>query len=245
MIRGIEPNWQVSAKVRGITTFRSGGVSSAPYESLNLALHVGDEPTAVLSNRQLVNQQLNLPSAPRWLHQTHGADIVTVTGQDFSCPPEADASYTQTAGQVLAIMTADCLPLFLANSTGTEIALLHCGWRSVANGIIERAVENFDSPLHTLHAWLGPAIGPNNFVVGEDVKLAMTQLSPSYANHFKVSNDRWLLDLFGLVTSELNRVGINHVGISGLCTVEHASRFFSYRRDGQTGRMVSLLWLEA
>lgn len=244
MIQGIEPHWQVSAKVRGITTFRSGGVSAAPYQSLNLGLHVGDEPAAVLANRRLLEQQLSLPTTPRWLNQTHGTDIITVTEQEFTYLPEADASYTQTVGQVLAIMTADCLPLFIASADGTEIALVHCGWRSVANGIIERTLQHFQSSTSNLHAWLGPAIGPHHFTVGSDVNKAMELLSVNYECHFKPFNDRWLLNLFSLISSDLKRLGMKNVSSSNACTVEHEQHYFSYRRDGLTGRMVSLLWLE-
>lgn len=244
MIKGIEPNWQVSAKVRGITTFRSGGVSAAPFQSLNLGMHVGDDPAAVLSNRQLLAEQLQLPSMPHWLNQTHGTTVVSVTGEAFNQLPNADASYTKVKNQVLAIMTADCLPLFIATADGTEIALVHCGWRSLANGIIEHTLQRFHSPTDKLHAWLGPAIGPSNFTVGDDVKMAMKELSPSFGYHFKSYQDRWLLDFFGLVTAELSRLGLSNTTSSNMCTVEQESQFFSYRRNGQTGRMVSLLWLE-
>lgn len=244
MIKGIEPNWQVSAKVRGLTTFRSGGVSVAPFQSLNLGMHVGDDPAAVLSNRQLLVEQLQLPSSPRWLNQTHGTTVVSVTDEAFNQLPNADASYTKVKNQVLAIMTADCLPLFIASADATEIALVHCGWRSLANGIIEQTLLRFSSPVNRLHAWLGPAIGPNNFTVGDDVKVAMLKLSPNFGVYFKTYQDRWLLDLFGLVTAELSRFGLSNTTSSNMCTVEHQSQYFSYRRDGQTGRMVSLLWLE-
>jgi len=242
VLHGIEPTWQVSSKVRGITTFRSGGVSAAPYHSLNLGLHVGDVPAAVLQNRLLLEQHLHLPNPPYWLNQTHSTNIIRVGTDTTTDIPEADASYTNVPECVLAIMTADCLPLFLSTLDGSEVALIHCGWRGVANGIIERTLQQFTAPLSRLHAWLGPAIGPNNFEVGSDVKMAMACLSTEHENYFKQQQDRWLLDLFGLVTNELRRLNVGCVASSNVCTVEHEDRFFSYRRDGITGRMVSLLW---
>ncbi|RUO39030.1 peptidoglycan editing factor PgeF [Aliidiomarina taiwanensis] len=244
MIETVAPRWQVNSRVHGFTTLRSGGVSTGPYAALNLGLHVGDNEAAVRENRLRVSKYCHLPPEVHWLQQVHGTDVVHVS-QAPQLVPEADASYTRTPQQVLAIMTADCLPLFIADHAGTEIALLHCGWRSVAGGIIERTLASFQTPTGGLHAWLGPAIGPLAFEVGDDVVQAMVQMQPNHLSHFKASGNRWLLDLPALVTAELSRHGVYHVSSSGQCTYSESERFFSYRRDGQTGRMASFLWLAA
>lgn len=239
----ITPTWNVNSRVRGFTTLREGGVSTGSYDSLNLGLHVGDNDMAVLENRARVAKQFQLPATVHWLQQVHGTNVAHIA-QAPEGIPEADASYTQVTQQVLAIMTADCLPLFLVDEAGTEIALVHCGWRSVAGGIIERTLDAFQTPTQQLHAWLGPAIGPSIFEVGDDVKQAMVRLHPEYEMFFKVFGTRWLLDLPALATAELGRYGVRHVTSSGCCTYTDSERFFSFRRDGVTGRMASYLWLE-
>lgn len=244
MIQVLAPDWPVPKKVRGFTSFRHGGMSRGAYASLNLGLHVGDNPEAVLHNRQSLQQAYQVPNEPHWLEQTHGTNVIRVTTTAQAQPPSADGSYTKQVGQVLAVLTADCLPLFLASLDGKEIALVHCGWRGVAQGIIANALAQFQTPLNSVCAWLGPAISSSAFEVGADVLQAMVVLQASHSQHFIPHQERWLLDLFALVTDELQALGVEQVYRSQLCTVANPQQLFSYRRDGVTGRMASLLWCE-
>ncbi|WP_113908301.1 peptidoglycan editing factor PgeF [Aliidiomarina celeris] len=244
MIEVLTPQWSVSTKVHALVTTRVGGLSAAPFQSLNLGAHVNDLPAAVQENRRLLQQQFKLPQPPRWLNQVHGQQIVQFSALEHSDIPEADGSYTKHPGVVLAVLTADCLPLFLTNAEGTEISIVHCGWRSIAQGIIEQALQNFDSAADTLQAWLGPAIGPRAFEVGDDVLLAMRALNKSHEAAFTPQPSRWLLNIYALVSAELKRHGVTHITGGEHCTFNQANSFFSYRRDGVTGRMASLIWIE-
>ncbi|RTE85444.1 MULTISPECIES: peptidoglycan editing factor PgeF [Gammaproteobacteria] len=239
----IFPRWQLPASVKCALTTRVGGCSTPPFHSLNLGQHVGDLALSVKENRNQVKQYLNLPSKPHWLNQVHSNRVVVPSQFDWDDPPEADAAYTCEPSQVLAIMTADCLPLLLVGSNTTEIAAVHCGWKGVANGIVEKTLEHFKSPRENISAYLGPAIGPEAFEVGEDVRHAFLKLSPTHEKHFMQFAAKWKLDLASSVVSELQRFGVVKSTVSGRCTFSEEDTFFSYRRDGTTGRMAAFIWI--
>lgn len=241
----ITPDWPAPANVKSLQTTRIGGKSVAPYDSLNLGGHVGDEPLTVAANRQLLNQYV--PSEPLWLNQVHGLDIVSA--HEASCLPSADGAYTDKKGAVCAVMTADCLPVLLCNTLGTEVAAIHAGWKGLLDGVIEAGVAKMQSPSSEIMAWFGPAIGPNAFELGNDVRDAFIQHHELAVEAFvKVTNypgqDKWLGNIYQLATQRLNRLGVNQIYGGGLCTHTDASRFFSFRRDGVTGRMATLIWLD-
>jgi YfiH family protein len=223
-------------------TTRHGGISLPPYASLNLGDHVGDSPDAVEQNRKLVAGQLHLPAQPRWLNQTHSTTVVNTTSS--GC--EGDACYTDRIAEVCAVMTADCLPLLVCNRNGTEIAAIHAGWRGLFAGVIEAAISSFDSTPDELLVWLGVAIGPAHFEVGEEVRRQFIGEDRRAIAAFRPSNrsGRWLADIYQLARLRLQRQGVEQIYGGGLCSYADAERFFSYRRDGVTGRMASLIWME-
>ena len=243
MIRPLELRWPVPARVKAMITTREGGVSSPPYDSLNLASHVGDEPSVVTQNRALLRESCGLPSEPFWLQQVHGCEVVDAASGHPGC--EADAVYSRTPGQVCAVMTADCLPLLMTDRAGSEVCAVHAGWRGLAEGVVESAVSRFTAETQELLVWLGPAIGPQAFEVGEDVYRAFVSQWADDAQAFK-RNDRgrWLADIYQLARLRLARLGVGYVGGGEYCTLSQSALFFSYRRDGVTGRMASLIWLE-
>lgn len=243
MIRPLQPDWPAPAQVKAILTTRRGGDSRPPYDSLNLARHVGDEPSVVAQNRSLLRQACNLPGEPFWLQQVHGCDVADVTRDLPGC--EADAVYSRTPGQVCAVMTADCLPLLMTDRAGAEVCAVHAGWRGLAGGVIESAVSRFRAETQALLVWLGPAIGPQAFEVGDDVYRSFVSQCAEDAQAFS-RNDRgrWLADIYQLARLRLARLGVGYVGGGDYCTFSQPSLFFSYRRDGVTGRMASLIWLE-
>jgi YfiH family protein len=233
------PDWPAPANIHAATTLRTGGVSAGPYASLNPALHVGDDLDAVIQNRRLIREKLALPSEPFWLEQIHSNKIVKA-GIEAGLP-QADASHTDAPGVVCAVLTADCLPLLLCSSDGQRIAAVHAGWRGLAAGIITHAVLALGGK--DLLAWLGPAIGPDRFEVGEDVRAAFVQKSPDFAEAFKPqAGGKWLADIYRLARIELNALGITSIHGGQFCTVAEPDRFFSYRRDTVTGRMATLIW---
>ena len=244
----IPADWPAPPQVRAGVTTRRGGRSRPPFDSLNLALHAGDDPRAVKRNRARLQQLLELPSAPCWLRQIHGS----ATLEHPACPdgtPEADGIRTRVPGEVCAVLAADCLPLLLCNKAGSEIAAAHMGWRGLCRGIIGNAVSAFATPPAGLLAWLGPRISQDHYEVGEDVARAWRAgpgaaavddnqaLRPGRAGH-------WQLDLGGLATIELKRLGVTQIHDCGRCAWEREDLFYSCRRDGQTGRMAALIWLE-
>nr|WP_275974581.1 peptidoglycan editing factor PgeF [Shewanella algicola] len=230
-------------------TDRHGGCSLAPFDSLNLGLHVGDNPQHVLANRAALRQRLSLPAEPLWLEQVHGVDVVNMAHLKLSdstslSPIKADASYSNKAGDVCAVMTADCLPVLLCNQQGTEVAAVHAGWRGLCAGVIEQAVELFDSATTELMAYLGPAIGPQAFEVGAEVHDAFMQKHPQAAQYFIPHHNKYLADLPGLASLRLAKMGVSQVFNANVCTFTDPD-YFSYRRDQQTGRMASLIWLKS
>lgn len=236
----IIPDWPAPATVKALQTTRAGGVSVTPYGNFNLGSHVGDNPLAVARNRMLLAPLL--PSEPVWLNQTHGLSVVDVA--QAGCLPEADASVSAHPGAVCVVMTADCLPILLCNERGSVVGAAHAGWRGLCDGVIEATVNAMKVPAPTLMAWLGPAIGPTRFEVGDEVRAAfMTQQPHAAAAFMPGANGKWLADLYQLARLRLNALGITRVYGGGLCTHSDAERFYSYRRDGATGRMGSFIWL--
>ena len=229
-------------------TTRRGGLSSGPWRSLNLAYHVGDCSVAVQQNWQLLSALLHFPSAPQLLEQVHGTEIVVA--QDDGVIRRADGCYSNQPGVICSVMTADCLPILLCNRQGTEVAALHAGWRGLADGIVASGVSEFKTPATQLQAWLGPAIGKANFEVGEDVYSAFIANAPAWGRasdidqcFIRTQSNRWYADLYALAKLALIAQGVTQVYGGQFCTYAEADRFYSFRRDGQTGRMASLIWI--
>ncbi len=238
----IRPDWPVQRRVRSAVTTRYGGVSLPPWDSLNLGDHVGDDPQAVAENRRRLHEALQLPAEPLWLSQVHGCAVADAASDSPGC--EADAAFADRPGVVCAVLTADCLPLLICDAAGEQVAAVHAGWRGLAGGVVEQAVARFAAPPEAIHVWLGPAIGPDAFEVGEEVREAFMAHDHGASDAFRPSpTGRWLADIYTLARRRLALQGIRSVSGGGFCTYSE-SRFYSYRRDGQTGRMASLIWLE-
>lgn len=242
----IYPQWPAPANVRAATTTRQGGVSQPPYDSLNMAGHVGDDPLAVAANRRRVSEALLLPDSPNWLSQVHGSGVANLD-LDTEGMPEADASMTGQAGCVCAVLTADCLPVLFCDKAGTRVAAAHAGWRGLAAGVLEATAASLDVPGDEILAWLGPAIGPASFEVGNEVYEAFVDQDASAGNAFKKTEmpGHWLADLYRLARLRLEKIGVTEVFGGDYCTFKDSERFFSYRRDGNTGRMASLIWMQS
>jgi len=238
----IIPEWPAPKRVRAISTTRTGGVSVGPYASLNLALHVGDQAQAVAENRRRLQAMFGLARSPSWLSQVHGT--VVVEAQDFAEVPAADAAYSLAPGGACVVMTADCLPVLFADDAGTCVAAAHAGWRGLLDGVLEATVARLPVARERLMAWMGPAIGPAAFEVGAEVRDAFLARDAAATNTFVAGNNgRWLCDLYALARMRLAAQGVNHVYGGGLCTYSDPERFYSFRRDGVTGRMASMIWL--
>ncbi len=239
----IYPDWPAVAQVKALTAARTGGFSRGPYESFNLADHVGDAAQAVRRNRALLRHALELPSEPLWLKQVHGTTVIDAATAQPGVT--ADGAYTRKPGVVLAVLTADCLPVFLCDRRGTTVALLHAGWRGLAAGIIEAGVRAMQVAPGDLLAWLGPAIGPDAYEVGGDVRDVCVGKDKAAEEAFQPGKSgRWLADLYLLARHRLSSLGVEDVSGGDCCTARELQRFFSYRRDGTCGRMASLTWLE-
>lgn len=237
----LEPDWPAPPGVCARITTRAGGVSGGPYAGLNLGDHVGDDPAAVARNRALLAARL--PHPPLWLRQVHGTGVADARQCHTGC--EADASVTRDAGTVLAVLTADCLPVFLADDTGRAVAVAHAGWRGLAAGVVERTVASLGTDPERVVAFLGPAIGPRAFEVGDDVRDAFVPGDREAARAFVPHGaGKWLADLYSLARMRLAQIGVTRVHGGDFCTFNDPARFFSHRRDGVTGRMASLIWLE-
>ncbi len=240
------PAWPAPAGVRAACTLRGGGASRAPYESLNLGAHVGDEPQAVAANRASVCRLLRLPSEPLWLSQVHGRRVVLADDIDESSvqAPEGDAAISSRPGRVLAVMVADCLPVLLCRRDGAAVAVAHAGWRGLAAGVLEAAVTAFGVPAEQLVAWLGPAIGQEHFEVGDEVRSAFCDGDPEAASAFLPNpRGRWQCSLHALARRRLRRAGVRSIDGDPRCTYADAESFYSYRRDGATGRFAALIWI--
>ena len=247
----IVPAWHAPSNVRAWMTTRRGGVSQGPYGAasqggLNLGLASGDARDTVLANRACL--RAHLPSEPKWLKQVHGIRVVDAeqVGDDFSAAAlEADASFTDMPGIVCAILVADCMPVLFCDRQGTRVAAAHAGWRGLAAGVLEATLAAGGFDLRDTMAWIGPAIGPTRFEVGHDVRDAFVANDATHAQAFtRHGETKWLADLPRLARMRLQACGVNDVVQSGLCTASDATRFYSYRRDGVTGRMAALIWID-
>jgi len=241
---GLPP--EARSKVKAFITCRDDGVSKAQFDSLNIALHVGDSITEVRANRAILRDELKLPSEPFWLHQTHSNCVLNVP---YEYRPElaADASFTSSIENVCAVMTADCLPLLIVNQEATEVAVVHAGWRGLATGIIEQTIASMASSASSLHVYLGPAIGPESFEVGEEVRRAFVESNSEFSSCFNQAPEegKFMANLYQLARIKLQHLGVVHITGGHYCTYKQSDLFYSYRRDGQTGRMASLIWLES
>jgi YfiH family protein len=241
----IRPDWPVPASVRAFATTRSGGCSRGVYASLNLGDHVADGRTPVLSNRARLRAELGLPGEPLWLQQVHGIEVVNAATAGMR--PVADAAYAMAPGLVCAVLTADCLPVLLCDRAGTRVAAIHAGWRGLAAGVIEAGVAALlgsGVAGGDLLAWLGPAIGPQAYEVGAEVRSAVLAADPQAEAVFRAGRPgHWWLDLYAAARIRLARVGVTAVWGGTCCTYSDPQHFFSYRRESRTGRQASLIWL--
>ncbi len=240
------PGEPLSPGLKMLTTLRTGGASGGPYASLNPALHVGDDPQAVEENRRRIRQAFSLPREPLWLEQVHGTHIVDADAFDTDASPTGDGAVTREHGRVLAVMTADCLPVVLAATGGGTLAIAHAGWKGLAGGVLEAALQAMTVQPRDVVAWIGPGIGPRYYEVDARVRNAFDSF-PGQEQAFTSTGDdsHWQCDLARLAQSSLEAAGVCRVEQSGLCTYADPERFFSYRRDGLTGRLATLAWLEA
>jgi hypothetical protein len=249
----LRPQWPAPPWVGAAVSLRDGGVSAPPFASLNLATHVGDDPVAVAENRRRLRAALALPAEPLWLAQQHGTGVVDADRLDANRlaadrsgggPLQGDAAVTWQAGRVLAVLVADCLPVLLARRDGRAVAIAHAGWRGLAAGVLEASVTALDCPGQGLHAWLGPVIGPEHFEVGEEVRAAFCRGDARSQDAFeRNARGRWQCDLHGLARQRLAALGVQSVQGERRCSYGLARSFYSYRRDGVTGRMAALIWL--
>ena len=238
------PDWPAPVSVKAAVTTRVGGSSQSPYSGFNLATHVGDRADTVQQNRNHLMTLLELPTEPVWLNQVHSDVVVNAAG--FANDRDADASYTSTVDTVCAVMTADCLPALLCNRAGTVVAAAHAGWRGLAAGILEKTVAAMASDPAEVLVWLGPAIGPSAFEVGAEVREAFVAQHGVAEQAFTArGNDKWLADIYMLARIHLQAAGVTGFFGGDYCTYTDSQRFFSYRRDHTTGRMVSLIWLDS
>jgi YfiH family protein len=241
-LRLLRPQWPAPARVRAAFTVRGGGVSAAPFASLNLGAHVGDAPAAVAENRRRVCAQLQLPAEPLWLEQVHGAEVAELDGA--AVPRPADAAIARRAARVCVMQVADCLPVLFAARDGCAVGAAHAGWRGLAAGVLEATVAKLDVAPGELMAWLGPAIGPAHFEVGGEVRAAFVAHDAAAAAAFTANaRGRWQCDLAALARQRLAAAGVRAVFGGSCCTYADPLRFYSYRRDGPCGRMAALIWL--
>lgn len=239
----LRPDWPVPARVKSAVTLRAGGVSAPPYDSLNLGVHVGDVPASVAQNRGLLRSALQLPAEPVWLKQVHGTQVAQLPAAPDSL--EADAACSTSAATVCAILTADCLPVLFCDDAGSVVAGAHAGWRGLLAGVLENTVQAMSVPASRIQAWLGPAIGPQAFEVGSEVRDAYINRDPQAAQAFvAAAPGKYMADLYLLARQRLQSHGVTRVYGGGLCTFSDSQRFYSFRRDGVTGRMATLIWLQ-
>ena len=237
------PDWPAPPSVRSLVTTRGGGVSHGKYATLNLGTHVGDVPSAVYRNRAVLSAEIN--GRVVWLDQVHGTRVVNAASFcDAELPPEADAAFSRTPGVACVAMTADCLPVLFCDDLGSVVAAAHAGWRGLLAGVLEATVAAMNTPANGLMAYLGPAIGSQAFEVGDEVRAAFVAADERAAEAFKPSvPGKWLADIYLLARQRLTGQGVERVYGGSYCTYTESDRFFSYRRDGQTGRMASVIWL--
>lgn len=235
------PDWPAPARVRSLQTLRGAGCSLAPWDSFNLGDHVGDDPAHVAANRAALRK--HLPAEPAWLKQVHG--VATVNPKNGPKLKEADAAFTRDSGVVCAVMTADCLPVLFCDRVGTVVAAAHAGWRGLAAGVLEETMAQMAVPAGELLTWLGPAIGPSAFEVRDEVRAAFVARDAQAAEAFVAhGSGKWLADIYRLARQRLTAAGVSSISGGDRCTFSESADFFSYRRDGVTGRMACLIWLE-
>lgn len=240
------PAWPAPDWLAAVSTLRyaAKGQSDGPFDNFNLGSHVGDRPEAVSANRHWLAQQLALPAEPYWLNQVHGNKVVLAESCPPLQPPEADACVAFEPGQVCVIMTADCLPILVCDLRQRQVAAIHAGWRSLQLGVVEATFDKLKAQPEDLMVWLGPAIGPDAFEIGPEVRQQLLAAQPQAESAFHTGQgDRWLADLPQLARLRLQQLGISQIYASNLCTYSQPERFFSFRREGQTGRMASLIWI--
>ena len=242
----IVPDWPAPPNVRTLITTRAGGVSRGAYAGLNLGLRSGDDVESVARNRAMLRQRL--PAEPLWLHQVHGTTVVEPNNAEAS--PHADAALTRRPGKVCVALTADCLPLLICDADGTTVAAVHAGWRGLCSGVIEKTLRAMDRPPQGLLVYLGPAIGPKVYEVGAEVRAAFVAAdqpgTPESEAAFSPGRpSKFYADLYSLARMRLARNGVTRVYGGDYCTYTERDRFFSFRRDGATGCMASLIWMEA
>ncbi len=239
------PDWPLPKGVHSAFTLRHGGYSGGPYDSFNLGDHVGDDPESVAKNRQYLVELLSLPGEPQWLRQVHGTDLLQIPADSHvSSAAVADGAVTHVAGPVLAVLTADCLPVLACSRDGQHLAAFHAGWRGLLAGILEKGVAALGVPGEEVLIYLGPAIGSGAFEVGPELRAAFLAEDPGSDSAFRPGQGgRWWADIYQLARQRLQRVGVTAIYGGDRCTFSD-SDFFSYRRDGITGRMASLLWRE-
>ncbi|SFC86046.1 peptidoglycan editing factor PgeF [Pseudoalteromonas denitrificans] len=236
-------DWSVPENISFLTTTRNGGVSKSPFDQFNLAFHVNDDSKHVIANRALLHNQL--PAKAIWLAQIHSNKVIEITADsDLNLIEAADALYTKEKNIPLAIMTADCLPIFLTDIDGTQVGAIHAGWRGLSAGIIESTLACFSGEMSNITACFGPAIGPDHFEVGEDVVAAFSQMNIPYLQAFKATKrGKYLANIFLLAQLILNKFGITCIANQQLCTFSQSDLFYSYRRENLTGRMASIIWI--
>jgi len=242
MTKLIVPQWPLPPGVRACSSTRIGGVSQAPYDSLNLGAHCGDNQADVDENRARFYQAAGFPQQPVWLEQVHGRDVLKLTGE----PPaskRADAAWTNQRGTVCAVMTADCLPVLFCNKSGTQVAAAHAGWRGLCDGVLEETVASFTDAPENIIAWMGPAIGPAAFEVGAEVREAFMARDAQAVNAFVPKGEKYMANLFELARQRLGNVCVTQLYGGDRCTYSEPDEFFSWRRDRTTGRLASFIWL--
>jgi YfiH family protein len=241
-------NWPLASGLRAAFTTRTGGVSGAPWDSFNVAAHVGDAPADVTANRLRLKELLALREEPGWLNQVHGVTVCNLDSAERDPSVTADAAVASVPGRVCVVMVADCLPVLFASRDGHQVAAAHAGWRGLAAGVLERTIAALGVPGPGLSAWLGPAISKENFEVGEEVRAAFVDADSGTASAFVAnSRGRWQADLVGLARRRLAAMGVTDVSGGEWCTFADRERFFSHRRDGHLhagkgGRMAALIW---
>lgn len=237
----IKPQWPVPNQVKAVFTSRIGGVSSGAFAALNLATHVGDNPANVARNRSRLQQAAALPGAPAWLKQVHGNRVVRLEATSRRL---ADAAITAVPGKVCVVMVADCVPILLSAADGSEVAAVHAGWRGLDNRVISSTVDQFRASGSAIHAWIGPHISAAAYVVSADLKRRFCDLDAGYASCFQHTSRGITMDLGEIARRQLKCCGIRHISSSEHCVHTHSDLYFSYRRDGESGRMAALIWLE-
>ena len=235
-------DWPAPESVFACCSTRAGGVSLHGFGSLNLATHVGDDGAHVILNRQRLVDVLKLPSQPQWLNQTHSINVIDLDTDDSR---EGDAAMTRVKGKVAVVLTADCLPVLFCNRQGTEVAAAHAGWRGLLNGVLEKTVQKMKSPAGDIMAWMGPAIGPLQFEVGEEVREAFINNDSESRSYFKQNRaSHYLADLYSISRLRLKKLGLLSVYGGEFCTFTQGEHFFSYRKEQKSGRQASLIYIK-